>query len=91
VRYELNSYIPHFSIVVMGGCLVIAWILLACLPSRYQATHVPSRDRSIATVLHATIIPFLRVFRVTKQVDSPLDQGPTLFFNACVAVKYEIK
>jgi hypothetical protein len=26
-----------------------------CLPSRYQATHVPYRDHCIATVLHITI------------------------------------
>jgi hypothetical protein len=26
-----------------------------CLPSRYQATYVPSRDRCVAMVLHVTV------------------------------------
>jgi hypothetical protein len=39
----------------MGVCLAIAWILLTFI-GRYQVTHVPSRDRCVATVLHATIL-----------------------------------
>jgi hypothetical protein len=50
-----NTTSHSFYIVVMGGCLAIVRILLTCLPSRYQATHIHSRDRCIATVLHATI------------------------------------
>jgi hypothetical protein len=38
----------QFFIVLMGGCLAIARIC--------QATHVPSRDCCLATVLHAILL-----------------------------------
>jgi hypothetical protein len=39
----------------MGGYLAESMDIVDVFTGRYQATHVPSRDRCIATVLHATI------------------------------------
>jgi hypothetical protein len=49
-----NTFSSSPSIVVMGGCLAIAHIV-DVFTGCYQATHVPSCNRCIAAVLHATI------------------------------------
>jgi hypothetical protein len=50
-----NTVSSNFSFA-MGGCLAIAQLLLTCFTGPYQATHVPSRDCCVATVLHATVL-----------------------------------
>jgi hypothetical protein len=39
------------STAVTGGCLAIAWIFSPVFSCRYEETHVPFRDRCVATVL----------------------------------------
>jgi hypothetical protein len=49
-----NNVFNNPSIAVMGGCLAIV-TAVDVFTGRYQATHVPSRDRCISAVLHVTM------------------------------------
>jgi hypothetical protein len=49
-----NTASNSFAIIIMGGCLAIARILVTCLQAATEQFHVPSSDCFIATVLHAT-------------------------------------
>jgi hypothetical protein len=50
-----NTASNHFYIVVTSVCLAVTPDIVDMFAGRYQAKHVLSCDRCIATVLHATI------------------------------------